>query len=142
MTVVARRSQPYELLIADDDSGFRDVLRDVFEPHFHLVEASCGEEAIEIIQHHPVDLALVDMHMHVLTGLETIRIFKSLQALMPCIIITADPTDELRQAAQIGEFKLLRKPVPKKELVTTVSSTLQSAYDDPLIAEWTARQIG
>lgn len=130
--MVARRSQPYELLIADDDPSFREVLRIVFEPHFHLVEASCGEEAIEIVQSHAVDIALLDMHMPVLTGLETLRIVRSLKLVLPCIIITADLTDELRRdAAQAEAFSVLRKPVLKSELMSTVSTALETAYDDP-----------
>src|SRR5438034_1329073 len=95
VTVVAKRYQAYELLIADDDPGFREVLRDVFSPYFSLIEACCGEEAIEIVQQRSIDLALLDMHMRALTGLETLRIVKSLRAILPCIIITADPTEEL-----------------------------------------------
>jgi CheY-like chemotaxis protein len=136
--VVAMRSQPYELLIADDDAEFRDTLKMVFEPHFRLVEASCGEEAIEIVQRRPIDLALLDMHMNRLTGLETIRAFKSLRSLIPCIIITADPTDDLRQAARTEAFTLLSKPVRKSALVVAVSNALQRAYNDPEAGRWMA----
>ena len=130
--MVARRSQAYELLIADDDPGFREVLRFVFEPHFRLVEASSGEEAIEIVQTRAIDLVLLDMHMPVLTGLETLRIVKSLKLVLPCIIITADPTEELRRdAAAAAAFTVLRKPVHRTELMSTVSTALETAYDDP-----------
>jgi two-component system, response regulator PdtaR len=66
--MVAKRFQRYELLIVDDDPGFRETLRCVFEPHVQLVEATCGEEAIEIVRDRPVDLVLLDMHMRLLTG--------------------------------------------------------------------------
>lgn len=135
--MVAKRFQPYELLIADDDAGFREVLRDVLEPYFQLIEASCGEEAIEIVRERQIDLVLLDMHMRVLTGLETLKIVKSLRVVVPCIIITADPTEELRRdAARAEAFTVLKKPVARNELVTTVSTALQTAYDDPDVAEW------
>ncbi len=130
--MVAKRVQPYELLIADDDDGFREALRLVLEPRFRLVEASCGEEAIKIVERHPVDLVLIDMHMRVLTGLETLRIVKTLRALLPCIIITANPTEQLRRdAAEAEAFTVLRKPVPRAELVATVADALHRTYHDP-----------
>ena len=137
--MVAKQFPSYELLIADDDAGFREVLRDVLEPFFQLIEASCGEEAIDIMQKREIDLALLDMHMRALTGLETLRIVKSLNAVVPCIIITADPTDELRRdAAEAEAFTVLKKPVARSELVTTVSTALQTAYDDPDVIGWTS----
>lgn len=134
--MIAKRFQRYEVLIADDDPGFRETLRFVFEPHVQLVEASCGEEAIEIVRHRPVDLVLLDMNMHLLTGLETLRIVKSLKSILPCILITADFTDELcRAAAAAHAFRVLRKPVLRRELLTTVSSALQTAYGDEAIGD-------
>ena len=41
-------NQPYQMLIADDDPGFRETLRMVLEPYFSLFEASSGEEAVAI----------------------------------------------------------------------------------------------
>ena len=137
--MVAKRHQPYELLIADDDPAFRETLRSVLEPRFRLVEATCGEEAIEIVEKRPVDLALLDMHMRVLTGLDTLRIVKTLRSLLPCILVTADATDELRRDAALAEaYTVLSKPVLRSELVTTVSTALRSAYDDDEIDEWNA----
>jgi CheY-like chemotaxis protein len=105
----------------------------VFEPHFHTLEVSSGEEAIQIVRQRPVDIALLDMHMHELSGLETLRIVKSLNALLPCIIITADATEDLRRHAALADaYSVLKKPVTKSELVTTVSTALVDAYNaDP-----------
>ncbi len=134
-----RGNRPYELLIADDDTYFRQALRSIFEPRFDLVEAGSGEEAIDIVQERQVDLVLLDMHMEVLTGLETLRIVKSLHSLIPCIIITADATDDLRKDAQEAEaFSVLAKPVTKIEVVTLVSHAIGETYNDPDILNWAA----
>ncbi len=137
--VGAGRKQPYQLLIADDDSGFRETLKTIFEPYFEMVEASSGEEAIEIVEFQPVHIALLDMHMKVLTGLETLRILKSINSLVPCILVTADASEQLRQdAAEADAFSVLRKPVTKLELVWTVSTALSEIYDDPDASAWLA----
>lgn len=129
--MVAPRFRAFSALIADDDPDFRETLRLVLAPFLRTVEACCGEEAIDIVHQRRVDIVLVDMHMHVLTGLETVRIVKQYQATLPCILITADATDELRRDAQVAEaYSVLKKPVTRQELVSTVSTALLAAYAD------------
>jgi DNA-binding NtrC family response regulator len=121
----------YQLLFADDDPGFRETLRTIFEPHFDLIEARSGEEAIELAGRISFDLVLLDMHMEELTGLETLRVIKTIHVVAPCILITGDATTELEaEATDDGAYSVLKKPVRKSELVTTVSTALQDAYDD------------
>ena len=136
--MVKTRSQtPYQLLIADDDSGFREVLREVLAPYFQLFEAESGEQAIELVEQTHVDIVLLDMHMDILTGLEAVRILKQINALLPCILITADATDELRQdASAANAYEVLSKPVKRQELVTTVSHALVDTYQDPNVPFW------
>lgn len=129
---MVRVEKPYQLLIADDDAAFRETLRTVFEPFFELAEARSGEEAISIVEYRPVDIALVDMNMDRLTGLETVRILKSFNETAPCILITANVTDQLvREAEEADAFSVLAKPVSKNELVSTVSTAIENAYEDP-----------
>lgn len=135
--MVAGRTKPYRLLIADDDTGFREVLRSIFEPYLSTLEAGSGEEAIEIVECQRVDIVLLDMHMQVMTGLETLKIVKSIDAIMPCILVTADATDQLKQAAtEAHAYSVLSKPVRKAELVSAVSTALEDAYRDPDVSSW------
>lgn len=127
-----RSANSYQLLVADDDPGFRDTLKRIFEPYFSMLEAASGEEAVELIDRYNVDIALLDMHMHRLSGLETLRHLKTVNDLAPGILITADPTQELRRiASEADVFSVLRKPVTKSDLVSTVSTALEQAYADP-----------
>ncbi|HUG89961.1 MAG TPA: response regulator [Planctomycetaceae bacterium] len=124
--------KPYHLLLADDDAGFRETARGILEPYFVLFEAESGEEALELVEFERVDIALLDMHMKRLTGLETLRILKSHNELAPCILITADASDDLRRDAREADaYCVLSKPVRKIDLVTCVSSALVDVYDDP-----------
>lgn len=126
------RDRPYSLLIADDDRGFRETLREVFEPYFELLEAESGEQAVALVEYRRVDVALLDMHMTEMTGLDTIRVIKSVCVETPCILITADATDELRRtASEASAFSVLRKPVSRRELVEAVSTAMVDAYEDP-----------
>lgn len=138
--MVANRLRPYELLVADDDAEFRRMLRLVLEPHVDLFEAECGEEALEFVRTRSVDLVLLDMHMRALSGLDTLRAVKSLRAALPCILMTADPTSELRKRAALeNAFTVLKKPITRRQLLSTVSGALQAAYDDPAVGDWLSR---
>ena len=119
------------LLIADDDRRLREAFCAVFEPFFELVEASTGDEAIERIETIRIDIALLDMHMPARTGLETLRVLKRVHVDAPGILVTADATDGLRRDAQAADaYRVLDKPVRRRELVATVEAALRTAYDD------------
>src|SRR5262245_46803040 len=90
----------YSILITDDDRGVREALGEIVETRgFRPVLASHGEEAVEIVQHEPIHLALLDMQMPRLTGLETLQLVRQINALLPAILITADATLELMRRA-------------------------------------------
>ena len=133
--MVTQVEQPFQLLITDDNASFRQILREVLEgrPFLVLHEAESGEEAVEVVQDRRIDIVLLDMHMHFMNGLETLRVLKQLDILRPCILITSDATDELRRDAQDAmAFSVLKKPVPRKTLLQTVTEALAAAYDtDP-----------
>lgn len=121
----------YRLLIADDDGDFRQTLCEIFAPFFRLIEVESGEEAIERISREEVHLALFDMHMKKLTGLEALRQLRALHIVAPCIIITADYSEALcDDAQQAAAFSVLRKPVTRRILVNTVARAVETAYDD------------
>ncbi len=128
----------FELLLVDDDRSFRATLRELFEPYFQIIEADCGEEALEIVDDHPVDLGLFDMQMRVVTGLDVIRHIKSELpaevAVVPCILITASYTaDLLREAEAAHASAVLKKPVKRQELLTAVAGALRNSYGDPTL---------
>jgi CheY-like chemotaxis protein len=132
MFMVIRVDQPFQVLITDDSRAFREVLREVLEgrPLLQLHEAESGEEAVEVVQRQRIDIVLLDMHMHRMTGLDTLRVLKQLDALRPCILITSDTSEELRRDARdANAFSVLKKPVMKQQLVATVSSAIVTAYD-------------
>lgn len=121
----------YQLLIADDDDDFRQTVCEIFAPFFRLIEAESGEEAVELVTREEVHLALFDMHMKQLTGLDALRQLRLLHIDAPCIIVTSDDTPALRDdAKQAAAFSVLKKPVTRRILVKTVASAVETAYDD------------
>jgi CheY-like chemotaxis protein len=121
------------LLITDDDRDFREALRSVFEPRgFHTLLAGDGEEAVKIVEHEHVHLALLDMHMPRLSGLDAIRQVKQLHASLPCILLSAGLDDDLaEQARRAAAFSVHRKPISFSELTSIVSLAMRQTYNWP-----------
>jgi CheY-like chemotaxis protein len=119
------------LLITDDDLSFRETLRGVLEPQgFRTFMASDGEEALHVVQCEEVHLVLLDMHMPRLTGLETLRKLKQIKVVLPCIILSANADDELREEARRADaFSVLAKPVSRINLTTIVHAALRLTYN-------------
>ena len=63
--------------------------------------------------------------------MEAIKQLRSLHVVVPCILMTADYTESLREdAVQANAFTVLRKPVTRRDLVGTVACAVETAYDD------------
>jgi CheY-like chemotaxis protein len=126
-----KEARDYSILIADDDSQSRDALRDIMEPEgFRTLLASSGEEAVDIVRGRPVDLVLLDMHMPTLTGLETLLLVRQINALLPAILVTGDPSESLvRRAIQAQFYSVIPKPVSKGVLLYTVLKALSRFYN-------------
>jgi CheY-like chemotaxis protein len=125
-----KEAKDYSILIADDDTNCREALRDIMEPEgFRTFLASSGEEALDIVGRRPVHLVLLDMHMPTLTGLETLRLVRQINALLPAILVTADASASLlRQACQLHAYSVIPKPVSKNVVLYTVVRALARSY--------------
>jgi two-component system chemotaxis response regulator CheY len=124
----------YSILITDDDCGSRDALRDIVEPEgYRTYLASSGEEALDIVRNEKVHLALLDMHMPRLSGLETVELVHQIDEFLPCILVTGNATqDVVRQAFTVRAYSVIPKPVSKSVLLYTVVRALMKAYGNLL----------
>jgi DNA-binding NtrC family response regulator len=125
--------RPLSVLIADDDDDCRQSLRDIVEPEgYRAILASSGEEALDIIQEEPIHLALFDVQMPRMTGLETVELVHRINALLPCILVTGNATQEvIRQAFQVRAYSVIPKPVSKHLLLFTMLRAIK-AYEEML----------
>jgi CheY-like chemotaxis protein len=128
--MVTHKAESYSILITDDDRGCQEVLREIMEPEgFRTLLASSGEEALDIVREEPVHLLLLDMHMPRLTGLETMQMVRQINALLPCILVTADADERLmRLAYQARAYSVIPKPVSKHVVLYTVVRALVRFY--------------
>jgi len=124
--------QDYSILITDDDAGVRETLRDIFVPHgYRTFLAESGEEAIDIVRVHPVHVALFDMHLPRLSGLETLAVVRQMRGSLPAILISgACDENLLRRALSEHAFCVLEKPVSRHLVINVVHRALQKFYQN------------
>lgn len=121
------------ILITDDDHGFRETVRGMFEPRgFRTYLAADGEEALRIVGAESVHLLLLDMHMPRLTGLETARRLRQTHSRLPFVLMSAalDPSI-VEEARSIDAFSVLPKPVSCQTLTSTVEQVFRLIYGWP-----------
>ncbi len=122
--------RPYSLLITDDDVVARETLRDIFESAgYQTILAESGEHAIDIVQKQVVHLALMDMYLPRLTGLETMEIARQIRGAFPTILLSADRDDTLmRRALTANVFCVLSKPVSRHVITNAVTRAIEKFY--------------
>jgi CheY-like chemotaxis protein len=119
----------HRILIADDDRDFRLGVADLLASlsrRFEIVQAETGLEALGFLRQHPIDLALLDMHMPGHTGLEVLTFLRIETRVVPCIFISGDATDAVRQQAlHEGACSVLKKPLRPELLRAEVRRVLR-----------------
>ena len=126
------RVSPLHVLIADDQSANRKVLSRILERAGHRVQATeDGEQALEQLENTRFDLAVLDMHMPGLSGLDTIRQLRFMQAgyprRTPVIVLSADATIQASTAAsEAGANAFLTKPVVTGRLLETIADVVNT----------------
>lgn len=99
------------LLVVDDEEGPRQSLRIVFKKDYNVVVAASGAEALSIARAEPVHIAVLDIMMHGMSGVELLGHLKELDPTMEIIMLTAYETLETaRQALRHGASDYLNKP--------------------------------
>jgi DNA-binding response OmpR family regulator len=116
------------VLVADDDDDIRELLKFRLERSgYRVLEATDGEEALTLAQESRPDLAVLDVMMPKLDGLELTRRLRAQDATraMPIILLTARAQDADVQAGfAAGADDYLRKPFSPEELRARVQAIL------------------
>jgi response regulator NasT len=112
------------ILIAEDETIIRLDLRDLLERAGHEVvaEARDGAEAVELARRHEPDLAVLDVKMPKLDGIEAAKSILADRPI-PIVILTAYGQEELvARAVEAGVFGYLVKPFREQDLVPAIAT--------------------
>ena len=117
------------ILIADDDTGNRNLLRRRLECEGHQVlEASNGVEALASLKEHDCDLLLLDIMMPEMDGFETLGWLKQDPRLRELPVIMISAADEMRgvvRCIELGAEAFLPKPFDRVMLRARIDDVLE-----------------
>ena len=119
---------PATLLIADDDPVALALLAEVLAGEGYAVRAASGGAAcLELAAREPVELAIVDLRMPDMDGLEVIRRLAVIRPGIPIIILTAFAgIDTAIEAIRSGATDYLSKPFRMEQITIAVRRILES----------------
>lgn len=129
-----------DIVIADDHPVVRGGLKMVLEEQEDLrvvAEAEDGEAALTLIQRHKPDIAIVDIAMPKVNGLEVTRqVSASFPGTRVIVLTMLKESGYLSKVMEAGAYGYLLKDAPSDEIVTAIHRVLdgeryfsQSAYD-------------
>lgn len=117
-----------KLLLVDDEEGYVAVLaKRLSKRNFAVKTALSGVEAIRILRNESFDVAVLDLKMEDMDGIEVLKIFKAMEREMPVIILTGHGSETAaREGMELGAFDYLLKPCDLSELVERIKKACAS----------------
>lgn len=120
------------LLVVDDEEGPRQSLKIVFKTDYEVLLATDGKSALEIIRGHDVSVAILDILMAGMSGIELLAQMKEIRPSIGVIMLTAYKTLETaRHAIRYGACDYLNKPFD----ITAMRSAVARALEKSRLAE-------
>jgi len=115
-----------KLLIVDDEEGPRMSLRVIFKDKYDLLMAEDGPTAIELAQQNDVDVAILDIRMAGMSGIEVLERLRFVRPEIEAIMMTAfETTDTMRQALRLRACDYINKPFDIATIRSAVDQAMQ-----------------
>ena len=116
----------HTILIVEDEKGIRETVTVFLKNQgYNVLQASNGEEALEIFENEYIDLGIIDVMMPVMDGFELVENLKEFKD-VPVIMLTAkgESKDKLR-GFSVGADDYVVKPFDPTELMARVKAVLK-----------------
>ncbi len=118
------------LLIVDDDPFNRQLVINLLgkRENIHFIEAENGKEALEVLEKNNIDMVLLDLHMPVMDGYETLKAIKHevKYDLIPVAIVTTDE-EEMNKLYSLGADDFISKPFKLSELESRIYAHIEKS---------------
>jgi DNA-binding response OmpR family regulator len=117
-----------KLLLVDDEVAYVNVLSNrMGRRNIDVTKALSGTEGIQALRAKDFDIAILDLKMEDMDGLEVLRIFKKMVPQMPVIMLTGHGSEQAARAGiELGAFDYLIKPCDFEDLIEKIKDAVGS----------------
>ena len=114
------------MLLVDDEEGFVTVLsKRLSRRNIDVTGLTAGDEAVRTLRARNFDVAVLDVKMEDMDGIELLRIFRIMVPDIPVIMLTGHGSEQAaREGLACGAFDYLTKPCDLDELVHKIRSAV------------------
>lgn len=119
------------LLLVDDEIGFLQVLaKRIARRRIKVATAASGTEAIQLLRRQDFDVAVLDLKMEDMNGIEVLKIFKKMLPRMPVIMLTGHGSEQSAvEGIKHGAFDYLTKPYELEELLAKIKEAVSRSRE-------------
>lgn len=119
----------YRIMLADDEGIVIDSLQFILKKEYGeecvIESAKTGRSVIELAEHFRPDIAIMDIHMPGINGIEAIREIRKTNTSTIFIVMSAyDKFDYAKEAINLGVLEYLNKPVDKSRIIEVVNRAM------------------
>jgi two-component system sensor histidine kinase RpfC len=129
----ASRIRGVRVLVAEDNATNQRVTRLILESGGHFAQiVNNGDEALDALEQGQYDIALFDLSMPVVSGLEALKMYRFTAAQpIPILILSANVTPEMmEQCHAAGAAEFVKKPVRASTLLDAIDRNLAHRADE------------
>ena len=118
-----------KLLLVDDEKGFANIIaKRMSKRGIDVTKAYSGTEALQAIRKADFDVAVLDLKMEDMDGIEILKIFKKMDPDLAVIMLTGHGSESAaKDGIRFGAFDYLTKPCDLDELLAKI----REAYEQP-----------
>jgi CheY-like chemotaxis protein len=134
--VVRPDQAPYDILVVEDNTAVREVLREILhDENYHVHTVIHGQDALEYLSETPIlpRLILLDLMMPIMTGWEFRAVQRADDRLrdIPVIVLTAVIQDVLQEQLEVLDaIAVLRKPINWNKLLNVIAQIVPGKTTD------------
>lgn len=129
------------ILIVDDDANLRRTLTDILKVKgLFALSVGTAKAALEAVETHPPMVALIDLRLGDMPGLEVLSRIKGCRPDTECIVLTGYATQSSAiEAVNLGAFSYVQKPYEIEQLLVTVQRALEKRRAEQALREREAK---
>ncbi len=110
------------LLLVDDEVGYVNVISNrLAKRNINVTKSLSGTEGIQALRKQDFDIAVLDLKMEDMNGIEVLKIFKKMDPDMPILMLTGHGSKQAaKEGMEYGAFDYLTKPCDLEKLLEKI----------------------